>query len=74
MCDCEDEEINDEFLAEFNFDKIMKLVLEAKKVIKKSNKTYYFTCPNCKKEAYGGKAGNGHLHVKCEYCNIAMCQ
>lgn len=55
-------------------DEILKLVLEAKKVIKKTNTTYYFNCPNCGNEASGGMAANGHLHVRCEHCNIAICQ
>lgn len=67
-------ELDDDFLEEWNFDKITKLVLEAKKVIERPNKTYYFTCPNCGNEAYGGKASNGHMHVKCETCDIAICQ
>ena len=58
----------------WDFDKICDLVEEAKKVIKKSNKTYYFTCPTCGNEAYGGKASNGHMHVKCDTCNIGMLQ
>lgn len=69
------EEDFDEYFKSFDFGKIAKiakLVSKAKKVIKKNNKTYYFNCPNCGNEVYGGRASNGHLHVKCEHCNIAM--
>lgn len=69
-----DDEEFDEFFKGFDFNKIAKLVSEAKKVIKKTNKTYYFNCPNCGHEANGGRASNGHLHVRCEHCDIAMCQ
>lgn len=65
--------IDDDFFG-WDFDKIQKLLLEAKKNIKRPNKTYFFTCPNCGNEAYGGKASNGHVHVKCETCDIAICQ
>jgi len=52
-----------------------KLLQEARKHIKRDNKTYYFTCPLCGGEAHAGRAStNGHIHTRCEDCKTALMQ
>ena len=55
--------------------KAINLMREAKVVCKEANKTYEFECPNCKCKAYAGKASiNGHIHLRCDKCNISIMQ
>ena len=46
----------------------------ANKVVKKCNRVYEFTCPICGHTATAARAGNGHLYVDCDGCEVSMMQ
>lgn len=58
-----------EFIKPFN------LLKKAHEICKIPNKTYEFECPSCGGQARAGKASiNGHIHARCDKCNISIMQ
>ena len=55
--------------------KWFKLMKKAREVCIEPNKTYEFECPNCGGRARAGKSSiNGHIHLRCDKCNISIMQ
>lgn len=57
------------------FEEEMKLIQKAREVCKKPDKTYEFECPICGGQARAGKSSiNGHIHLRCDKCDISIMQ